>query len=350
MNRTAFILTVIFLTAARGLGQGLPGPPPPDLPSNEAKPQAQISAEDAAKGIVARVNGTPIYQGEIQRAATELSRNQKIGAAALPTVEATILRTLIERVLVQQFLKTQKISSTEAEINSYLDRFQAQLKQQNLTLDDFLARTNQTDATLRAGLVYELGWKKFVEKNATDENLQEMFKRYHEQFDGTQRRVSHILLRPDGVPNEAVLKALVEQANQLRDDITSDKITFEAAAEKYSAGPSRSHSGDLGFIPVKGVMAEPFSQAAFTLKPGDISQPVVTIFGVHLIKVTDIKPGKKTWQDVRDQLQPAFAEYLHAKIVKDGFDNAVIEYAAGVPHFKKNSNELEVSESAPNLP
>ena len=57
-------------------------------------------------------------------------------------------------------------------------------------------------------------------------------------------------------------------------------------------------------------MPEAFSQAAFALQAGEISQPVATTFGVHLIQVTEVKPGQRTWQDAAGELKPAMTVYL----------------------------------------
>jgi parvulin-like peptidyl-prolyl isomerase len=57
-------------------------------------------------------------------------------------------------------------------------------------------------------------------------------------------------------------------------------------------------------------MPEVFSATAFALDPGEISQPVVSPFGVHLIKCLAIKPGEQTWQDVRGDLYQAVSRYL----------------------------------------
>ncbi len=71
------------------------------------------------------------------------------------------------------------------------------LQQQNTTLEESLTRTHQTEAAFRNNLGFELAWKKFVDRNATDENMQAMFDKLRVQLDGSQRRVSHIVLRPD---------------------------------------------------------------------------------------------------------------------------------------------------------
>lgn len=87
-------------------------------------------------------------------------------------------------------------------------------------------------------------------------------------------RASHILVktRPEAV--------------KIRKEIVNGNITFEEAAEKYSLCPSSVNGGDLGYFK-RGQMVQTFSDAAFDLKTGQISDPVGTKFGWHLIKVVD---------------------------------------------------------------
>lgn len=87
-------------------------------------------------------------------------------------------------------------------------------------------------------------------------------------------RASHILVETE------------EEAKDLLNDIKSGKIDFETAAAQKSLCPSGSVGGDLGFFG-KGMMVKPFEDAAFSLGVGELSQPVQTQFGWHLIKLTD---------------------------------------------------------------
>jgi len=89
----------------------------------------------------------------------------------------------------------------------------------------------------------------------------------------TEVRASHILVKTE------------QEAIDLYNEIKNGKSFAETAQEK-SLCPSGQNGGDLGFFG-KGVMVKPFEDAAFALETGELSQPVETQFGWHLIQVTD---------------------------------------------------------------
>ena len=90
----------------------------------------------------------------------------------------------------------------------------------------------------------------------------------------TEVRASHILVKTE------------EEAKSLYEEIKNG-ASFAELAEKKSLCPSGQNGGDLRWFG-KGMMVKPFEDAAFALKKGEISQPVETQFGWHLIKLTDI--------------------------------------------------------------
>ena len=89
----------------------------------------------------------------------------------------------------------------------------------------------------------------------------------------TSIRASHILVKTE------------EEAKKLYDEIQNG-ASFAKIAEENSLCPSGQNGGDLGFFG-KGMMVKPFEDAAFSLNVGEISQPVQTQFGWHLIQLTD---------------------------------------------------------------
>jgi peptidyl-prolyl cis-trans isomerase C len=89
----------------------------------------------------------------------------------------------------------------------------------------------------------------------------------------TEIRASHILVKTE------------QEAKALYDEISNGK-SFAEIAEEKSLCPSGQNGGDLGFFG-KGMMVKPFEDAAFSLEIGELSQPVETQFGWHLIQVTD---------------------------------------------------------------
>lgn len=88
-------------------------------------------------------------------------------------------------------------------------------------------------------------------------------------------RASHILVKTE------------EEAKKLLEEIKNG-ADFAKLASEHSMCPSGREGGDLRFFG-RGMMVKPFEDAAFALKKGEVSEPVETQFGWHLIKLTDIQ-------------------------------------------------------------
>ena len=82
-----------------------------------------------------------------------------------------------------------------------------------------------------------------------------------------------------------------EKCEDIKNEIASGKISFEDAAVKESTCPSKENGGSLGEFG-RGMMVPEFEEAAFKLNIGELSEPVQTQFGYHLIKVEAKKPAE----------------------------------------------------------
>jgi peptidyl-prolyl cis-trans isomerase C len=106
---------------------------------------------------------------------------------------------------------------------------------------------------------------------------------------------------PESVKASHILIKTQEQAEEIQQGIEKG-MAFEEAAQQYSECPSARNGGDLGYF-TRGQMVPEFEETAFSMEMNEISTPVKTQFGYHLIRLTDRKPASsKAFEEVRDQL------------------------------------------------
>lgn len=124
-----------------------------------------------------------------------------------------------------------------------------------------------------------------------------------------EERISagHILLTVDRNASDEEINQVREKLADLKREIDSG-VDFQELAREYSDCPSAQHGGDLGSFG-RGMMVPEFEEAAFALNPGEISDPVRTEFGWHLIKVQDYIPARtKELDEVRAQIRMLVGE------------------------------------------
>jgi peptidyl-prolyl cis-trans isomerase D len=118
-----------------------------------------------------------------------------------------------------------------------------------------------------------------------------------------QVRARHILIKTPEKPTPEQTAEATEKVQNLRRQVVEEKADFAELAKQFSEDTgSRPQGGDLGFNTAD-AWVKPFSDAAFALKPGEISQPVVSPFGVHLIKIEERRPPQsKELAEVADDI------------------------------------------------
>lgn len=161
------------------------------------------------------------------------------------------------------------------------------LKESQLTLSYILFNAQEMEKNLKfsaAEVAAALASPEFS-KRAEDE-----FKARKSQFDQKEQvKAQHILVKVDSADPKADAAALAK-AKSLK--AQSSGADFGALAEKNSDDPgSKAKKGDLGYFS-KGQMVPEFDAVAFTLKVGEVSEPIKTQFGYHLIKVNDRKAAR----------------------------------------------------------
>jgi parvulin-like peptidyl-prolyl isomerase len=309
---------------------GLAAPPAADelVPKPDERP------------IAARIGQQPVYVEEVERELGPVEARSKIPASMLPRWQAQALDLVLDRRIVLEMLERKERAATPAEIDSAVKQVKEQLVERKLTWEQFLAQQQTTEAALREQIRWQMSWNRYAARELTDDVLEDLFKSQPADYDGRKIRVSHILLRPVASGGDKEIQSLVRRAAELRERIERKELTFAEAAARHSDAPSKAEGGDIGSIGRHGDMVEPFAQAAFALAKREISPPVVTPFGVHLIQCTELDPGSKTAADNRDELRKEAALLLFKRIAAQERGGAEISFTGVWPYFDPETRKL----------
>lgn len=221
-----------------------------------------INDETLEKTVIATVNNVPITYGDIALAEDELMG--LIGKLPEDKRFEILLGHMIDRILASRAAEESGLDDDP----QVLER--AAFMKRKAMQDVFISRQLMQRVTEKEVAAY---YDKEIQNGPKDEEV----------------RARHILLDSREAA-DAVVVALKDGAD------------FVTLAKERSKGPSGPLGGDLGYFG-KEAMVEPFAEAAFQMQKGDISAPVKTQFGWHVIKLEDrrSKPTPKL-DDVRDQI------------------------------------------------
>jgi peptidyl-prolyl cis-trans isomerase C len=269
--------------------QSTPPPAAAELPPPAAKPVPAQLPE-----VVARVNGEAINATELQNAVKGLEGRAggPVPADQRDRVYRGVLDDMIGYKLLVQEAKTRKVAVPDADVEAQIaqirsqfpnqQQFEQALAAQKMTLQDVRddARAEMSVEKLVAG---EIAAKIAVKPEAVSDFYQKNQDKFQQ---GPRVRASHILIQVPQSADAAAKQQAKAKADALLTDLKAGK-DFASAAKENSQDPgSAPNGGDLGFFE-QGQMVPQFEQAAFALKPGQMSDVVETQFGYHIIKVAE---------------------------------------------------------------
>ena len=161
----------------------------------------------------------------------------------------------------------------------------------------------------------------FLDRRVIDGIVQDLYDKQAEELE-----VSHLLLLLSPAASPADSAAAFDRATSIRDSIVAGHISFQEAAARYSEDPSaQQNQGDLGVL-TGGRTVLPFEDAAYNTPVGQISEPVRTRFGVHLVQVNARRPARpeigarhiliRTTPEVSVDSATAVIEELRARVLE----------------------------------
>lgn len=165
--------------------------------------------------------------------------------------------------------------------------------------------------------------------NISEAEIQDYYETYEEQFKTPQKvEARHILINvaPDaGDEDVAQAKTKIEAVLKL----AREGQDFAELAKQYSEGPTKDKGGYLGKFE-RDSMVKPFADKAFSMKAGEISDPVRTRFGWHIIKVESVTPASTTsFDDARDKIQKTLLDEKSKMFAQDDAEAAYDASYAG---------------------
>lgn len=193
-----------------------------------------------------------------------------------------VLEALILEKMLDLEVEANNIEVTEDEIDvEYAEMAEAYGGIEGL--QNTLQMYGYTEDSIRKNLKLNLSIEKLMEPliNVTDDEIALYFAENKDDFDVSEQvKASHILV------------ATIEEANDVLEKLNSGE-SFEDLAKEFSLDTSNAaNGGDLGYFG-KGAMVQPFEDVAFRLAVGEVSEPVETTFGYHIIKIFDKKAAEE---------------------------------------------------------
>jgi len=317
---------------------------------------------------MAVVNGEAIMLSEFEKNAQPMieqyTKNAPPAEQSPEKIEEfknRLLDQMIDEKLLKQQAAKAKIKVTKRDIANGLDtvkkrfateaEYQSELKNNGLTTAQFEKRIeeqlmvmklieNEVKANIakpsdmEAKALYDKVQLNLAEATKTpsgDANYDALVNVFA-RLSSEQVRARHILIKVDKNESISTKTDALNKAKKIRKEALLKDADFSALAEKYSDDPSsRQRGGDLGYF-AKGDMVPEFEKAAFSQDVGAVSEPILTSFGYHIIKVDEKKASKKmSFEETKNDL----LDYIYRSNAEKKYE-AWLENLRSKASIKKN--------------
>lgn len=288
-----------------------------------------VARAELVDKVAAVVNRDIIALSEVQqRAAPELSRlagerDARKRADQRAQLMKQALDVLIAEKLIEAEIRELGLTVTPAEVEEAM----ADVRKQNNVTDEaqftqLLQREGYTLQSYREFLGKQIARGRLMQMKVSakvkvsEEDLKAAYAQYA-KMEGEEQEVHarHILVSVDPKATPEQVEAARQKALAIMEEARRPGMDFEALARARSEGPSAADGGDLGFFR-RGVMVPAFEKAAFSLKVGEVSEPIRTNFGWHVLKVEEKRGvGVTPYEEMRARLEQQLRQEKTEKFV-----------------------------------
>jgi len=272
---------------------------------------------------VALVNGKTITQRDFDRELNGVKRRlvsmgKPVKDEQLQTIKMQVLENIINLELLYQESQKQGVKIEEKVINEQLSTIKKRFPEED-GFKKALLNMNLSEEDLISQLVREMSVRKFIDiqfvekTTVSDEKVKDYYDSHPNDFKKPEIvKARHILIKIEPQAEDSRKAEARKKIEDIQNRLKKGE-DFASVAKEVSQCPSSAKGGDLGYF-TRGQMVKPFSDKAFALSPGEVSDIVETEFGYHLIKSVDKKPRTSiAYVDIKEKLQ----KYLKQKKVME---------------------------------
>ncbi|MDU1316318.1 peptidylprolyl isomerase [Anaerococcus hydrogenalis] len=297
--------------------------------SNETQTSESAKKENLPDDAVAIVGGDKItkdsYKDEMSFYSAMLASQQQL--------KPSIVQMLVQDKLIADDMKKNNVKVDDKELDDkflqYIQQFGGQEKFDKM-LEDYNMSSDKFKETIKKDQIYQKHRDWFEKKHpVSDKDAKKYFDEHKETL--AQVKASHILVADENTANEVKKKI-------------DDGADFAELAKEYSKDTANSNKGgDLGYF-TKDKMVKEFADKAFSMKKGEVSEPVKTSYGYHIIKVDD---KKDTADSLKDDISKALNDKKYSDYLTKLFNKANVVTEDG-PQKKDSKKDTKSTESINN--
>lgn len=249
-----------------------------------------------ATGPIARVNGEEISADDFNKLVHEQVErlHQALPPQMIAMVRAQTVERMIDTHLIEALIEAQGIEVSDEEVEAYFNDFASQFPDE-ATMAEYLGQMGVTVDEVRESMEKDVALEKHLatihDLEVTEEEKREFFEANKAELATPEiAHTRHILVQLDPSADDAAQSAAETRAREIHALVQADGADFEALAREHSQSPTASRGGDLGPLARPQMMPE-YAEAAFDLAPGEISDPVRSRFGYHIIQMIERQDG-----------------------------------------------------------
>ncbi len=272
---------------------------------------AAAVAIDLPAGPIAKVNGTEIDREEFVKKYTKMTkafttRKKDIPEGLAKRYKQSIVKQLVDKELLSQEVKKLNVQVPAADLDKEFADYKKMFRTDE-NFERYLKSSDITEAQIKDNISHNLAVNALLDKSGDLKVADAEVKAYYDENKARyevkeQVRASHILLKVAKDADKAADAAAKAKADKVYAEAKKKGADFAELAKKNSEGPTAPRGGDLSYF-TRGRMVPEFDKAVFTMDVGQVSAPIRTQFGWHVIKVTDKKEGKqRSFEEVKESI------------------------------------------------